>query len=206
MPDQAHPGVFWRIVDESGIGPDSVTLVFETAEAERKALQLETDIVTAEFLSHAGKDHVDVAWTQDDFDLLQVLLRKQFPERFDDEEMGFHLDLNDESVLDTLAVIAAARFSAAQKAEDWLLGHNWVTVQRAYEVGDMVALATDAGFCLGVVVALDAVEAEVVLLECIDPKTAEPSARLHELVRVYKADLLPDTFGHVMTTDEDTLH
>ena len=206
MPDQAHPGVFWRIVDESGAGPDSVTLVFETAEEERKALQLETDIVTAEFLSHVGKDHVDVAWTQEDFELLQVLLRKQFPERFDEDRMGFQLDLTDDSVLDTIAVLAAARFSDPQRAEDWLLNHGWTTVQRAYEVGDMVALATDIGFCLGVLVALDAVEAQVVLLECIDEEAAEPSVRLHELVRVDKADLLPDTFGNVMTTEEDTVH
>lgn len=205
MPEQANAGVFWRIVDESGVGPDCVTLVFQTAEEERKALQLETDIVTAEFLSHVGQEHVDVAWTEDDFTLFQTLLSKQFPDRYDDES-GFHLDLSDESVIDTIAVLAAARFSDAQQAEDWIVNRHWNTVQRAYEVGDMVALATDEGFCLGVLVALDAVEAEIVLLECVDAHTAETGVRLHELVRVYKADLLPDTFGNVLTTEEDILH
>jgi len=205
MSGQANAGVFWRIVDESGVGPDCVTLVFETAEEERKALQLETDIVTAEFLSHAGKAHVDVAWTEDDFTLFQTLLSKQFPDRYDDEE-GFHLDLSDDAVVDTIAVLAAARFSNAQQADDWVINHNWNTVQRAYGIGDMVALATDEGFCLGVLVALDAVEADVVLLECINHETAEADTSLHELVRVYKADLLPDTFGNVMTTDDDILH
>lgn len=205
MSAQVHPGVFWRIVDESGVGPDCVTLVLMSEqEAEDQALQLETDIVTAEYLSHAGMDHVDVAWSDDDFALFQTLLSKQFPDRFEGD--GFRLDLSDESVKDTIAVLAAARFSDAQCSDYWVVKRHWNTLQRAYEVGDMVALATEEGFCLGVLVALDAVEAEVVLLECVDPETAETGVRLHELVRVYKADLLPDTFGNVLTTEEDTLH
>ncbi len=205
MSDQLHPGVFWRIVDESGTGPDSVTLVFQAEEEAEQALQLETDIVTAEFLSLAGHAHVDVAWSRDDFELFRILLSKQFPDRYT-EDVEFQLDLSDDAVLDTIAVLAAARFSIEQEAGDWVIGHDWNTVQRAYEVGDMVALATDDGFCLGVLVGLDACEARVVLLECLDPEQDMAGIRLHELIRVYKADLLPETFGNVMVTENDTLH
>ncbi|MFY0663292.1 MAG: hypothetical protein JXQ97_01615 [Natronospirillum sp.] len=205
MTAQAQSGVFWRIVDESGAGPDSVTLVFQTPSETSDSMQLETDIVTTEYLSYIGKQHIDVAWTTEDSELLTILLQKQFPDRFDSEQ-GMRLDLSDEAIVDTLAVIAAARFGNAQDSTDWVSERPWNTLQRSYEVGDMVALATDEGFCLGVLVELDAVEAQVVLLQWVDGQTAECEARLHELIRVYKADLLPDTFGHVMPVAGELVH
>lgn len=205
MTAQAQSGVFWRIVDESGAGPDSVTLVFQTPSDSSDSMQLETDIVTAEYLSYIGKQHIDVAWTEEDSELLSILLQKQFPDRFDAEQ-GMHLDLNDEAIVETLAVIAAARFGHAQDSADWISERPWNTLQRSYEVGDMVALAADDGFCLGVIVELDAVEAQVVLLQWVDGQTATCEARLHERVKVYKADLLPDTFGHVMPVAGEPVH
>lgn len=205
MTVQAQSGVFWRIVDESGTGPDSVTLVFQTPSDTHGNLQLETDIVTAEFLSCVGRSHIDVEWTTEDSELLSILLQKQFPERFDAEN-SMRLDLSDDAIIDTLAVIAAARFGDAQDGANWLSQRPWNTLQRSYEVGDMVSLATEEGFCLGVLVTLDAVEGEVVLMQQVDGQSGECAARLHERIRVYKADLLPDTFAHVLPNEGETRH
>ena len=206
MQDERHSDLFWRIVDEHGSGPEVVTLVMQDQFEDNPAFQLATALTTAQFRALQGQPHVDVAWTEDDFQLLQSLLEGSAAFQMADLMDGFRLDLSSPAALDAIAIIATARFGSFYDARQRSFDFEWRALHPPVALGDSVSLALSEGLAPGVIVALDSVEAEVVLLDTEQAPRRLPILDSPQRMMVYRGDLLAANLTAVQRTPDDPLH
>lgn len=206
MPDERHSDLFWRIVDEHGSGPEVITLVMQDQFEDKPAFQLETALTTRQFRALQGQPHVDVAWTDDDFQLLQSLLEGS--EAFQEADLvdGFRLDLSSPMAMDAIAIIATARFGSVFDARQRSFEFEWRALHPPVAVGDSVSLALSEGLAPAVVVALDSVEAEVVLLDIEQSPRRLPTQESPQRMMVYRGDLLAANLTTLQRSQDDPLH
>ena len=206
MSDERHSDLFWRIVDEHGSGPEVITLVMQDQFEDEPAFQLETALTTGQFRIHQGQPHVDVAWTDDDFELLQSLLAGSDAFQAADLMDGFRLDLSSPMAMDAIAIIATARFGTVSDARQTSFEFEWRALHPRVAVGDSVSLALSDGLAPAVVVALDSVEAEVVLLDVDQAPRRLPTLQAPQRMMVYRVDLLAANLTTLQRTEADPLH
>ncbi len=200
-PDQ----LMWRLVDETGQGADLVTFVLPGEFGDNNSeLCLETDIIAALDPVQLKQQNTDLKWSEDDVELLLVLLEKMLPDPDVDESIS--LDFNDPSTIEIIHIIASARFSQALDLTQEELGSPLLTELEDAEVGNLVAVNFKTGFKLAVIVELDSIDATCVLLEDIDDSSLPKSLSVHDVVVLSRHDLLPATFGNVHPGETDSVH
>lgn len=206
MQDERHSDLFWRIVDEHGSGPEVVTLVMQDEFDETPAFQIETALTTGQFRALQGQPHVDVAWTEDDFQLLQSLVEGSAAFQPADLMDGFRLDLSSPAAIDAIAIIATARFGSLFDARQQSFEFEWRALHPPVALGDSVSLALTEGLAPAVVVALDSVEAEVVLLDAELAPRRMPTQQSPQRMMVYRGDLLAGNLTTVKRSEGEPLH
>lgn len=206
MQDERQSDLFWRIVNEHGSGPEVVTLVMQDQFEQTPIFQLETALTTGQFRALQSQPHVDVAWTEDEFQLLESLLEDS--SAFESAEFidGFRLDLSCPKALDAIAIIATARFGHLLDARQQSVELAWRTLHPQVALGDNVSLALTEGLTPAVVVALDSVEAEVVLLDSEQAPRRIPTRHSPQRMMVYRGDLLAGNLTTVQRCQSEPLH
>ena len=201
MPNALFEKMKWRLVDETGEGADVVTAVLSDDLTHDGDVQIETDVVatfTPEYMQHP-----EYLWTEEDFKLfLALYLRGN--DRADLEHV--EINLSDDWAEEAIHIVAAARFAPVLNIENLMHLEDVNTIRNIeYDITDMVAINTKYGFRLGVIVAIDSIEAQVVML---DPwqEDDELALGVHEQVLIPRIDLLPPEFAQVLPGEDAVLH
>ena len=201
MPNALFEKMKWRLVDETGEGADVVTAVLSDDLTHDGDVQIETDVVatfTPEYMQHP-----EYLWTEEDFKLfLALYLRGN--DRADLEHV--EINLSDDWAQEAIHIVAAARFAPVLNIENLMHLEDVNTIRNIeYDITDMVAINTKYGFRLGVIVAIDSIEAHVVML---DPwqEDDELALGVHEQVLIPRIDLLPPEFAQVLPGEDAVLH
>ena len=201
MPNALFEKMKWRLVDETGEGADVVTPVLSDDLTHDGDVQIETDVVatfTPEYMQHP-----EYLWTEEDFKLfLALYLRGN--DRADLEHV--EINLSDDWAQEAIHIVAAARFAPVLNIENLMHLEDVNTIRNIeYDITDMVAINTKYGFRLGVIVAIDSIEAHVVML---DPwqEDDELALGVHEQVLIPRIDLLPPEFAQVLPGEDAVLH
>lgn len=157
--------LFWRIRDADTHGQNAVSLLMPGDTAGEKETEFPTDV--AFLAKQQNSQIVDLKWSDDDSDLfLSLLERVALPESEMNEVDGITLDINDGVVQGIVQLVALARFQTPLPSDD-LLGRDINTIRYELEVGDLVAVNTQYGFKLAIIIGLDSIDANCVLLDGI---------------------------------------
>jgi hypothetical protein len=202
--------ILWRLSDETGDGPDVVSIVLSKKRHHKTAeLEIETDIISAPFQSASPETPVDIAWDKKDLELFMALLRNTFPADANlQENKPLELDLNDESVLSIMHVVAAARFATPYPAETVInLHQNAARTPIVCRLGERISIDTIAGLKTCIVVAVNGDELSCVLLEeILADNDDKPQMDLHDLLVLNRAWALPDWYSELKPSHSRLIH
>lgn len=198
--------LFWRLANEQNSGLDVVSVLMPSGkEADKIAIEYEIDV---SFRPSSHHQHpIDLRWSEDDSELFMSLLRKVL----NVSDQDIQLDIEDGMVQSLINLVATARFHTPWPGDE-LEGEDFITYRKEFEVGDLISLNTKYGFYSAVVVALDSIDATVVLLDdIVSPDSAElpedeqeiimPS---HSLLMLNRVCVLPAEFAE--DVDASVLH
>ena len=184
----------WRIADVQGTGMDHVNVVMpETSPQSNHEILLATDIPSP------LQSSMDIKWSEEDAYLFQMLLDKMLDLNGMDT-----LEIENPEVVDVLHIVAAAHFLPPVDA-DYYLEDDLSTVLHEVDVGDLVAINTQAGFKSAVIAELDSIEAVCVLIEPLEVEGQE-DLDVYDTLVVNKHSLLPAEFGNVIPGEEAVIH
>lgn len=157
--------LFWRIRDADTHGRNAVSLLMPGDSAGENDTEFPTDV--AFLAKQESSSVVDLKWSDDDSDLfLSLLERVSLPESEMSEVEGITLDINDGVVQGIVQLVALARFQTPLPSDD-ILGRDINTIRYELEIGDLVAINTQFGFKLAIIIGLDSIDANCVMLDDI---------------------------------------
>ncbi|MFT6113085.1 MAG: hypothetical protein ACJA10_000009 [Oleispira sp.] len=163
--------LFWRLANEQNSDMDIVSVLMPRgAEEERVAIEYAIDVTFKPSAQHQSP--IDLRWSEEDSELFVSLLQKVM--NIGDKHI--ELDIEDNMIQSLIHLVATARFHTPWPGDE-LEGEDFMTYRKEIEVGDLVSLNTIYGFYSAVVVALDSIDATVVLLDDI---MAPEAFREHE--------------------------
>lgn len=158
MNDVLQP-LFWRLANDQNTGIDVVSVLMPHGdESDKVAIEYAIDVSFKSLNKHTNP--IDLRWSEEDSELFMNLLRKVL--HITDKEV--ELDIEDNTVQGLIHLVATARFHTPWPGND-LEGEDFITYRKNLEVGDLIAINTAYGFCSAVIVALDSIDATVILLD-----------------------------------------
>ena len=188
----------WRLINQHDPGHDLVTFVLPVpAEEDEEEYLLETGVVT----QHMNHEEDEVYWSSNDIGLLLSLTGIQ-----PDEESPIELNFSDPSVVQMIHIVAAARFSPGYQFHPEDQGKAINTVMGRRRLGDLVAIHSDSGYHLGVLVNLDKDQGACVVLEPFYGRTTGQYYGLHDVVWVNRAAMLPTDFANSVHRGDKVTH
>lgn len=202
--------ILWRLSDETGEGPDVVSIVLSKPHSNNIAeIEIETDIISAPMTGQIPETPVDIAWDRKDLDLFMTLLRNTFPA--DALMLGskpLELDLHDASVVRIMHVVAAARFATPYPVDGVITDRPIaVASPTSYAVGEQISIDTIDGFKSCIVVGVDEFELNCVLLdEIVTDNDGDPHLDRHDMVILNKEFALPASFSLLTPSGSDRIH
>jgi hypothetical protein len=169
--------LFWRLANEQSSDLDIVSVLMPHGmEEEKVAIEYAIDVSFRPSTQH--KNPIDLRWSEEDSELFMSLLRKVMNIKDKDIE----LDIEDSMIQSLIHLVATARFHTPWPGDE-LEGEDFMTYRKEIEVGDLISLNTIHGFFSGVIVALDSIDATVILLDdIISLETASAPEEEQEVV------------------------
>ncbi|MGK0248641.1 MAG: hypothetical protein ACI910_001373 [Oleispira sp.] len=153
--------LFWRLANEQNSDMDIVSVLMpQGAEEEKIAIEYVIDVAFKASAQHQSP--IDLRWSEEDSELFMSLLQKVM--NIGDKHI--ELDIEDKMIQSLINLVATARFHTPWPGDE-LEGEDFMTYRKEIEVGDLISLNTIYGFFSAVVVALDSIDATVVLLDDI---------------------------------------
>ena len=197
--------LFWRVANEQNSDRDIVSVLMPRGEeTDKVAIEYAIDVSFKPSTQH--QNPIDLRWSEEDTELFMSLLQKVMNVSDKDVE----LDIEDGMVQGLIHLVATARFHTPWPGDE-LEGEDFITYRREIEVGDLISVNTRYGFYSGVIVALDSIDASVVLLDDIvlegssatldEQEVIMPS---HSLIMVNRVCVLPAEFAE--DVEAKTLH
>lgn len=189
--------LFWRLANEQNSGMDMVSVLMPHGpEEEKVAIEYAIDVAIKPSTQHQGP--IDLRWSEEDGELFMSLLRNVM--NVNDEHI--ELDIEDGMIQGLINLVATARFHTPCPGDE-LEGEDFVTYRKELNVGDFVSLNTIYGFYSAVIVALDSIDATVVLLDDIVAQGSSGSSKppqevimpSHRLLMLNRACVLPAEFA-----------
>jgi hypothetical protein len=188
--------LFWRLANEQNSDRDIVSVLMPRGEeAGKVAIEYAIDVSFKPSTQH--QNPIDLRWSEEDTELFMSLLQKVMNVSDKDVE----LDIEDGMVQGLIHLVATARFHTPWPGDE-LEGEDFITYRKEIEVGDLISVNTKYGFYSGVIVALDSIDATVVLLDDIvlesssddveGQKVIMPS---HSLIMLNRVCVLPAEFA-----------
>jgi hypothetical protein len=169
--------LFWRLANEQNSDLDIVSVLMPRgAEEEKVAIEYAIDVSFKPSTQH--QNPIDLRWSEEDSELFMSLLQNVM----DIGDKHVELDIEDSMIQGLINLVATARFHTPWPGDD-LEGEDFITYRKEIEVGDFVSLNTVYGFFSAVIVALDSLDATVILLDdIISPDTADVPEGLQEVI------------------------
>jgi hypothetical protein len=169
--------LFWRLANEQNSDLDIVSVLMPRgAEEEKVAIEYAIDVSFKPSTQH--QNPIDLRWSEEDSELFMSLLQNVM----DIGDKHVELDIEDSMIQGLINLVATARFHTPWPGDD-LEGEDFITYRKEIEVGDFVSLNTVYGFFSAVIVALDSIDATVILLDdIISPDTADVPEGLQEVI------------------------
>ncbi|CCK75003.1 conserved hypothetical protein [Oleispira antarctica RB-8] len=192
--------LFWRLANEQNSDMDMVSVLMPRgAEEEKVAIEYAIDVSFKPSTQHQSP--IDLRWSEEDGELFMSLLKNVM--NIGDEHI--ELDIEDGMIQGLINLVATARFHTPWPGDD-LEGEDFMTYRKEIEVGDFISLNTVYGFYSAVIVALDSIDATVVLLDdIIAPETVDAPEELedvimpsHRLLMLNRVCVLPAEFAEDM--------
>jgi hypothetical protein len=189
--------LFWRLANEQNSDMDMVSVLMPRgAEEEKVAIEYAIDVSFKPSTKHQSP--IDLRWSEEDSELFMCLLQKVM--NIGDKHI--ELDIEDSMIQGLINLVATARFHTPWPGDD-LEGEDFITYRTEIEVGDFISLNTIYGFYSAVIVALDSIDATVVLLDdIISAETADAPEELqdvimhsHSLLMLNRVCILPAEFA-----------
>ena len=189
--------LFWRLANEQNSDMDIVSVLMPRgAEEEKVAIEYAIDVSFKPSTQHQSP--IDLRWSEEDSELFMSLLHNVM----DIGDQHIELDIEDGMIQGLINLVATARFHTPWPGDD-LEGEDFLTYRKEIEVGDFISLNTIYGFYSAVVVALDSIDATVVLLDdIIAPETMDAPEELqdvimpsHSLLMLNRVCVLPAEFA-----------
>ena len=191
--------LFWRINEQDHQGMEAVSLLMPTNNTDNTAVELPTSV----HLRTKGQASypLDLSWTSEDQELFMSLLEHNNGKEL---EGNIELDLTDEKVWNLIQLVALSRFKAPLPIDD-MLGDDFICERKELSVGDLIAINTQHGYPLAVVVGLDSIDATCVLLDDITHQE-QVKVQKYSLLMVNRLSALPAEFAETTTQDGAVLH
>jgi hypothetical protein len=198
--------LFWRLANEQNSDMDIVSVLMPKGAAEEKvAIEYAIDVTFKPSTQHQSP--IDLRWSEEDSELFMSLLKKVM----NMSDKHIELNIEDKMIQSLIHLVATARFHTPWPGDE-LEGEDFLTYRKEIEVGDLISLNTIYGFYSAVVVALDSIDATVVLLDDImSPETLrEPEEQQyvimpsHSLLMLNRVCILPADFAE--DVDATVLH
>lgn len=183
--------LFWRVENDQNTDFDVVSVLMPHGErADNVAIEYSIDVSFKSSGKHSKP--IDLRWSEEDGELFMCLLRKIMQVT----EKSVELDIEDEVVQGLIQLVATARFHTPWPGDE-LEGGDFNTYRSEIEVGDLVAINTLYGFYSAVIVALDSIDATVVILEDIVEKDGDQEVIMpsHSLLMLNRVGVLPVEFA-----------
>lgn len=183
--------LFWRVENAQNTDFDVVSVLMPHGErADNVAIEYSIDVSFISPIKH--HEPIDLRWSEEDSELFMCLLRKIMRVT----ESSVELDIEDEMVQGLIQLVATARFHTPWPGDE-LEGKDFNTYRSELEVGDLVAINTLYGFYNAVVVALDSIDATVVVLEDIVDLDGEQEVIMpsHSLLMLNRVCVLAPEFA-----------
>jgi hypothetical protein len=170
------------------------------AEEAKVAIEYAIDVSFKPSTQH--QTPIDLRWSEEDSELFMSLLRKVM----NITDKSVELDIEDDMIQGLIHLVATARFHTPWPGDD-LEGEDFITYRKEIEVGDLISINTTYGFYSAVIVALDSIDATVVLLDDIlIPTTSEEADNesegdlevimpSHSLLMINRVCVLPAEFA-----------
>jgi hypothetical protein len=193
--------LFWRLANEQNSDLDIVSVLMPRGAEEAKvAIEYAIDVSFKPSTQH--QTPIDLRWSEEDSELFMSLLRKVM----NITDKSVELDIEDDMIQGLIHLVATARFHTPWPGDD-LEGEDFITYRKEIEVGDLISINTTYGFYSAVIVALDSIDATVVLLDDIlIPTTSEEADNesegdlevimpSHSLLMINRVCVLPAEFA-----------
>ena len=189
--------LYWRLANETNSDLDVVSVLMPRGEeVDKVAVEYAIDVSFKPSTHH--QNPIDLRWSEDDGALFISLLHKVM----NVTEKDIELDIEDSMVQGLIHLVATARFHTPWPGDE-LEGEDFMTYRSEIEVGDLISINTIHGFFSGVIVALDSIDATVVLLDDIislesasapeeEQEVVMPS---HSLLMLNRVCVLPPEFA-----------
>lgn len=190
--------LFWRINEQDHRGMEAVSLLMPTNDTHNTAVELPTSV----HLRTQGQDSypLDLSWSSEDQELFMSLLEHNSGQAL---EGNIELDLSDEKVWGLIQLVALSRFKAPLPIDD-ILGEDFNCQRAELSVGDLIAINTQHGYPLAVVVGLDSIDANCVLLNDI-VKGGQVEMQKYSLLMVNRLSALPAAFADAIASEDAVL-
>lgn len=202
--------IFWRLTDESGEGSDAVSVVLTNSRNQDLAeVAVESELIPAVRESGFRTESVDIEWNKRDLELFLTLLRNILSDPQEPGEMQqVELDLNDDSVVHILQIVAAARFATPYPAEPVInASRNLSRTNSHCNIGELISIDTIDGLKPGVVVAVTEQDLHCLLLdEITSPAGDNIRFDRHDIIILKKELALPGSFTDLTPRDSDFIH
>lgn len=189
--------LFWRLANEQNTDLDIVSVLMPRGEEKEKvAIEYAIDVSFKPSTQHQSP--IDLRWSEEDSELFMSLLRKVM--NISDKDV--ELDIEDDMVQGLIHLVATARFHTPWPGDE-LEGEDFMTYRSEIEVGDLISVNTTHGFFSAVIVALDSIDATVVLLDDIissevstgPEEECEVIMPSHSLLMLNRVCVLPAEFA-----------
>ncbi|MFT6190143.1 MAG: hypothetical protein ACJAW8_000391 [Oleispira sp.] len=192
--------LFWRLANEQNSDLDIVSVLMPRGpEEEKVAIEYAIDVSFKPSTQHQSP--IDLRWSEADGELFMSLLRNVM----DVGDDHIELDIEDSMIQGLINLVATARFHTPWPGDE-LEGEDFPTYRKELDIGDFISINTIYGFYSAVIVALDSIDATVVLLDdIISPDTVDAPEEhqeviipSHNLIMLNRVCVLPAEFAEDM--------
>lgn len=192
--------LFWRLANEQNSDLDIVSVLMPRGPEEDKvAIEYAIDVSFKPSTQHHSP--IDLRWSETDGELFMSLLRNVM----DVGDDHIELDIEDSMIQGLINLVATARFHTPWPGDE-LEGEDFSTYRKELDIGDFISINTVYGFYSAVIVALDSIDATVVLLDdIISPDTVDAPEEhqeviipSHSLIMLNRVCVLPAEFAEDM--------
>lgn len=192
--------LFWRLANEQNSDLDIVSVLMPRgSEEEKVAIEYAIDVSFKPSTQHQSP--IDLRWSEADGELFMSLLRNVM----DVGDDHIELDIEDSMIQGLINLVATARFHTPWPGDE-LEGEDFPTYRKELDIGDFISINTIYGFYSAVIVALDSIDATVVLLDdIISPDTVDAPEEhqeviipSHNLIMLNRVCVLPAEFAEDM--------
>ena len=192
--------LFWRLANAQNSDLDMVSVLMPRGpEEEKVAIEYAIDVSFKPSTQHQSP--IDLRWSEADGELFMSLLSNVMNVGDDHIE----LDIEDSMIQGLINLVAIARFHTPWPGDE-LEGDDFPTYRKELEIGSFISVNTTYGFYSAVIVALDSIDATVVLLDDIISSDTVDAPEEHQeiiipnhsLVMLNRVCVLPAEFAEDM--------